>query len=457
MQVNELLTISISDLELGGKAVARHDGRVVFVDRGLPGDEVVARVTRTKRTFAEARLERVERASPDRQAAPCPHAERCGGCRFQELRYERQLEIKERLVRETLARLGGIAEPPVAAIVPAPETFHYRNKMEFSFQPGEDGSPRLGLHERGAFDRIFELETCLLPSPLTVEIVRLTQRFAREHHWRAYHPRRHEGIVRFLTVRHLPITDQCAVHLVAASEKIEGLDAWAREVAALSPAVRTVTLMLNDSRANIATGESERVLLGPGVIVERLAGLEFEVSGSAFLQTNSRQAEALYARALQAAALEGHECVLDLYCGTGTLTLMLARAAGEAIGVESVPESIERARMNAQRNRVANARFELGEARAVLREWARGERPRAPKPEVVVVDPPRAGLHARVVARVAELQPRRIVYVSCNPATLARDLHDFAARGYALAEVAPFDLFPHTPHIECVARLERGA
>jgi 23S rRNA (uracil1939-C5)-methyltransferase len=456
MRVNELLTIPIADLELGGKAVARHDGRVVFVDRGLPGDEVVARVTRAKRTFAEARLERIERGSADREPAPCPHVERCGGCRFQELRYERQLEIKERLVRETLARIGGIEAPPVAAIVGAPERFHYRNKMEFSFQPDEAGAPVLGLHERGAFDRIFALETCLLPSPLTVEIVRLTQRFAREHRWRAYHPRRHEGVVRFLTVRHLPNTDECAVHLVAASDQIEALDAWAREVAAASPAVRTVTLMINDSRANIAVGE-ERALLGPGVIVERLLGLEFEVSGSAFLQTNSRQAEALYARALAAAALAGGESVLDLYCGAGTLTLLLARAAGEVVGVESVPESIERARMNAQRNAIANARFELGEARAVLREWARGERTRAPKPDVVVVDPPRAGLHARVVARVAELLPRRIVYVSCNPATLARDLKDFAARGYTLAEVAPFDLFPHTPHIECVALMTRAA
>jgi len=227
-------------------------------------------------------------------------------------------------------------------------------------------------------------------------------------------------------------------------------------VADLAPAVRTVTLFLNRTRANVATGESERVLLGSGTIVEKLLGLEFEVSGSAFLQTNSRQAEALYARALQAAALKGRECVLDLYCGAGTLTLVLARAAGEAIGVESVPDSIERARMNAVRNGIANARFETGEARAVLREWARGERPRAPRPDVVVVDPPRSGLHARVVARVAELEPRRVVYVSCNPATLARDLKDFGARGYTLAEVAPFDLFPHTPHIECVALLTRA-
>jgi 23S rRNA (uracil1939-C5)-methyltransferase len=328
--------------------------------------------------------------------------------------------------------------------------------MEFSFQPGEDGRPELGLHERGAFDRIFEIETCLLPSPLTVEIAHLTRRFARERGWSAYHPRRHTGVVRFLTVRHLPATDQCAVHLVAAAEEIPGLEDWARAVAAVSPAVRTVTLMLNRSRANVAAGESERVLLGEGVIVERLLGLEFEASGSVFLQTNSRQAEALYARALAAAALEGRECVLDLYCGTGTLTLVLARAAGEAVGVESVPEAVGRARSNAARNRIANARFECGEARAVLREWARGERAGAPRPEVVVVDPPRAGLHARVVARVAELQPRRIVYVSCNPATLARDLRDFLARGYALDSVAPFDLFPHTPHIECVARLTRA-
>jgi 23S rRNA (uracil1939-C5)-methyltransferase len=456
MRVNDLLTVSISDLELGGKAVARHDGRVVFVDRGLPGEVVAARVTRTRRTFAEARLERIEQASPDRQPAPCPHAERCGGCRFQELRYERQLEIKQRLTHETLVRLGGITSPPVEAIVPAPERFHYRNKMEFSFQPGEDGGPRLGLHERGAFDRIFEIETCLLPSPLTVELVRLTQRFAREHGWSAYHPRRHSGVVRFLTVRHLPLTDQCAVHLVAASEEIPALEAWVKSVAAVSPAVRTVTLMLNRSRANVAIGESERVLLGTGVIVERLLGLEFEASGSAFLQTNSRQAEALYARALRAAALEGSECVLDLYCGAGTLTLVLARAAGEAIGVESAPDSVERARRNAARNRIANARFEAGEARAVLREWARGERAGAPRPDVVVVDPPRSGLHARVVARVAELAPQRIVYVSCNPATLARDLKDFRARAYALAEVAPFDLFPHTPHIECVALLTRA-
>jgi 23S rRNA (uracil1939-C5)-methyltransferase len=456
LNVNEVLTLRVTDLALGGQAVARHEGRVVFVDRGLPGDDVRARVVRVRRRYAEARLESVEASTPDRVPAPCPHVARCGGCRFQDLDYEAQCQVKQRQVRDTLVHLAGLDAPPVRPIVPAPERFGYRNKMEFSFHPEPDGRARLGLHERGTFDRVFQLEDCLLPSRLTVEIVKLTQRFAIEHGWRAYHPRLHEGDVRHLMVRHLPHTDQCAVHLVAATEEVPGLDAWARAVAAASAAVRTVTLLLNRSRAPVAAGDEERVLIGDGVVLERLLGLEFEATAAAFLQTNSRQAEALYAAALEAAALTGRETVLDLYCGTGTLTLALARGALEAVGVESEPAAVAAARANAARNQIGHARFETGEARRVLREWARGEREHPVRPEVVVVDPPRAGLHPRVVARVAELGPERVVYVSCNPATLARDLKDFALHGYRLETVTPFDMFPHTPHIECVARLVRG-
>ena len=461
MKVRDVLTLDVQDVALGGKALARVDGRVVFVDRGLPGDRVRARVTKTNARFAEARFSALEQPSPTRVAARCVHVERCGGCRLQELPYEDQLRLKERQVREALRHIGGLADPPVRTIVPAPSAWGYRNKMEFSFAPGEptpDGlvPPVLGLHERGTFDRVFELKECWLPSPLTVEIVRFTQAFAAQHRWRAYHPSRHDGVARFLTVRHLSHTRSCAVQLLAASADLPGLEVWARGVAALSPEVRTVTLGLNTGRAHVAFAESERALIGDGTLVERLLGLEFEVVANAFLQTNSAQAEALYEGALAAAALSGGERVLDLYCGTGTLTLLFARAAAEAVGVESVPDSIERARLNAARNGAANARFELGEARAVLREWARGERPGSPRPDVVVLDPPRAGLHPRVVARVAELTPSRIVYVSCNPATLARDLKDFGALGWRPAEVTPYDMFPHTPHIECVTRLERA-
>ena len=455
MRVNELPRLAIADLALGGKALARPGGRVVFVDRGLPGDVIEARVTRVKKTWAEARLQRVLEPSPDRIPARCPHVDYCGGCRMQELPYDRQLELKERQVREVLAHLGGIPDPPVRGIVGSEAIWGYRNKMEFSFMPDESGVARLGLHVRGAFDRVFELETCLISTPLTVEIVRATQRFAAAKSWRAYHPSRHQGVVRFLTVRHLVSTGECAVHLVAADDSVPGLEAWARELCALDPAVRTVTLLVNDSRANVAFGGRERVLVGDGRVRERLLGLTFEAPANAFLQTNSAQAERLYTAALDAARLTGRECVLDLYCGTGTLTLLAAKRAATAIGVESVGDAVAFARHNAGLNGITNARFEEGEARAVLREWARGERSRSPEPDVVLVDPPRAGLHPRVVARVVELGAPRLVYVSCNPATLARDLRDFAERGYRTEEVAPFDLFPHTPHIECVARLER--
>ena len=461
MRVNELLTLDIAGLALGGKALARLDGRVVFVDRGLPGDRVRARITRVRRTFAEARLEAIEASSPERVAAPCPHFthDHCGGCRFQDFAYPAQLEAKQRQVGETLVHLGGVGTARIHPIVPAPATFHYRNKMEFSFHPAPDGAPVLGLHVRGTYDLVFPLETCLLPSALTVEVVRLTQAFARRNRWQAYHPSRHEGVARFLTVRHLPATGQCAVHLVAASDALAGIETWAAEVAALSPEVRTVTLLLNGARANVAFGEDERVLVGDGRVMERLLGLEFEATANAFLQTNSTQAEALYARAVESAGLSSEDVALDLYCGTGTLTLLLARHAGRAVGVEAVPDAVVRARANAERNGIENATFVEGESRPVLRAWARGERP-APwgdrPPAVVVVDPPRAGLHPRVVFRVAELAPRRVVYVSCNPGTFARDVKDFAAQGYGLEEVTPFDLFPHTPHIELVGVLTRG-
>ena len=449
MKVNEVLTLRLTDLALGGKALARHEGRVVFVDRGLPGDEVRARLIRVRPRYAEARLESIEAAGAERVVAPCPHVSRC---RFQDLDYAIQCRIKERQVRDALAHLGGISNPAVRPIVPAPQTFGYRNKMEFSFHPDTEGQPLLGLHERGTFDRVFELEDCLLPSRLTIEVVKFTQGYARQHRWSAYHPGRHQGLLRYLVVRHLPFTEECAVHLVAAEDDVPGLEGWARGVAACSPEVRTVTLLVNPSHANVATG-AERVLIGSGSVRERLLGLEFEATAAAFLQTNSRQAEALYGAALDAARLDGEETVLDLYSGTGTLTLLLARAARLVVGVESEPAAVSAARANATRNRIENVRFVAGEARRVLREWARREREDPVAPRVVVVDPPRAGLHPRVVARVTELAPERVVYVSCNPATLARDLKDFVARGYRLDWVAPFDMFPHTPHIECVARL----
>lgn len=452
---NDEVELAVERLALGGQGLAHVDGFVVFVDGGLPGDRVRARVTRRRPRFAEASV--VERLGPNasRVEAPCTHyrSGECGGCRFQDLDYALQLRAKEDQVRETLAHLAGSPDPPVEAIVGSPDRFHYRNKMEFSFHPGAEGEPVLGLHRRSRYDQVFAVDTCWLCSPLANRVLHETQHFAREARWAAYHPVQHTGLVRFLVVRHLRSTSQAMVNLVAARDAVPRVEEWADRVAAVDPAVTSVVLNVNASRANVALGEpgGERLLRGEPSICERLLGLTFEVSANAFLQTNSRQAEALYQAALEEAALIGSERVLDVYCGAGTITLLLAQRAHEVLGLEVSEDAVRAAERNATRNRIANARFLLGEARVLLREWGEPW-----TPEVVVVDPPRAGLHPRVVQRLAAMRPVRIVYVSCNPATLARDVAGFAALGYALGRVRPFDLFPHTPHVEAVATLVRS-
>jgi 23S rRNA (uracil1939-C5)-methyltransferase len=472
-----VLDLTVDSLALGGAGVARAGELVVFVSGGYPGERVRARVIKRTARWAEATLVEVLEASPDRRTPRCVHfGAVCGGCRAQDLAYPAQVAAKTQQVKETLARLGGLPDVPVADCVPSPETWHYRNKMEFSFQPDQDGAPILGLHVRQRFDTIFDLVDCSIASPLTNRVVHATRDFARAAGWTAYHPRRHTGLVRFLTVRHLPTTGQAAVHLVAARDDVPAAADWAEALAALDPAIKSVALSVNDGQAHVAFGERTRILWGAETIEERLLGLSFEASPNAFLQTNSRQAEALYAAALEEAALTGTERVLDVYCGAGTIALVMARAAREVVGIESVEPAVADARRNAAKNGIANARFACGDARAVLRAWAmaregRHTTPEAARvrdakapldpaayepfaPDVVVVDPPRAGLHPRVIERIAELAPARVVYVSCNPATMARDLAHFGKHGYATTRVRPFDMFPHTPHVECVARLD---
>ncbi len=476
---DQVLDLTIQSLALGGNAVARFGELVVFVPGAYPGERVRARVTKKRSHWAEAALVEVVEPSPDRVPAPCAHfvAKDCGGCRMQDYDYAAQLRAKTRQVEETLVRVGGLVGVAVEPCVGSPDVFRYRNKMEFSFHPGAGGVPVLGLRLRDRFDQSFDLDDCWLASRLTNQVVRATREFARAHAWEAYDARRHTGLVRFLTVRHLPTTDQAAVNLIASHARVPAVEAWAAAIAALDPRIRSVVLNVNDSHANVAVGEAahERVLDGGTGIEERLCGLTFRASAASFLQTNSRQAEALYEAALDAAALTGTERVLDVYCGAGTISLALARRAREVVGIEEVAAAVADARANAAANGITNARFACGDARAVLRHWARvrSGQSRGPEearehdrkapvdpaayepfaPDVVVVDPPRAGLHERVIERVAELAPARVVYVSCNPGTLARDLAVFARLGFAVTRVRPFDMFPHTPHVECVVAL----
>jgi 23S rRNA (uracil1939-C5)-methyltransferase len=464
----ETLEVSIEGLATGGRGLARLDRYVVFVEGALPGDRVRARITRSKGRYAEAVA--VERLSPgpDRVEPVCAHVSVCGGCRFQDYAYPAQLAHKQAAVSESLKHLGGL-DIPVRETIPAPDIFGYRNKMEFSFGSAEDGRVALGLHVRGRFDATFDLARCHICPPSMNRAVEVLRGMARRDGLPAYDLLRHEGELRFVAMRESKASGELLVNLVSAEPRVELFEGWARELAREVPQLRGFVFSLHRGRAQAVQADSWQLLWGGERIVEQLNGLEFEISPWSFFQTNSAQAERLYREALAAAELRPDDRVLDLYCGTGTLTLTFGRECAAAWGVETVEEAIADAHRNAERNVLSGAlRRGAGAAAAGganpdvrffaadARPWLRLGGAKELAPTLVVVDPPRAGLHPRVIDRVCELAPRRAVYVSCNPTTLARDLAHFARLGYRAPWVQPVDMFPHTDHVECVVPLEPG-
>jgi 23S rRNA (uracil1939-C5)-methyltransferase len=450
VMVDEELELAIDSLAYGGNGVARANGFVVFVRRGLPGDRVRARVTRVKRNHAEAvALEVVEAGAP-RVDAPCAHYPECGGCRFQDLAYEAQAEWKERQVADALRRIGAMDEPPLEPILPAVEVFHYRNKLEYSFTKTAQG-PALGFHKAGRWDEVLEVERCWLTTELGNAIRDTVRDWAREERLEPYDQETQTGYLRHLVVREGRNTGQALVQLVtAAGERFERERLV--EVLRAFPEVRSIHWSVNDSPAEV-TNLPTALLWGEEAIEEQLCGLRFRVRPGAFLQTNTAMAERLYELAGEYAGLTGAETVYDLYCGIGTIGLSMAAKALTVWGVEVSEESVACALENADLNGITNAAFFAGNVGQVLEEL----RDRAGEPDVVVVDPPRAGLAGKALRRVGRLGATRLVYVSCNPTTLAGDVKALVGEhGYRLERARPVDMFPHTPHVETVALLRRS-
>jgi len=445
------LELHVDSLAYGGNGVARANGFVVFVRRGLPGDTVRARVTKVKRSHAEALATEVLEPGPLRVEAPCAHYPACGGCRFQDLAYDAQVAAKGDQVAEALRRIGGLVDPPLAPIVPAESVFHYRNKMEYSFTQTSDG-PALGLHRAGRWDEVLEIERCWLTTDLGNAIRNAVRDWAREEGLEAYDQAAGTGYLRHLVVREGRNTGQTLVQLVtAAGERFEA--GYFVEVLRRFPEVRSIHWAINDTPSEV-TNLPTKLLWGEEAIEERLCGLRFRVRPNAFLQTNTGMAEILYGLAADAAGLTGTETVYDLYCGIGTIGLTLAGRAGSVWGVEVSEESVACAIENAELNGITNAAFFAGNVGQVLEEL----RERAGDPDVVVVDPPRAGLAGKALRRLGRLGAPRLVYVSCNPTTLASDVKVLTTEwGYELQRAQPVDMFPHTPHVETVAVLTRPA
>jgi 23S rRNA (uracil1939-C5)-methyltransferase len=443
------LELRVESLAYGGNGVARLNGFVVFVRRGLPGDTVRARVTKVKRRHANALATEVLSPGPARVDAPCSHYPACGGCRFQDLAYEAQAAAKEAQVRDALVRLGGIREPPLEPIVPAESAFHYRNKLEYSFTQTPSG-PALGFHKAGQWDEVIDVERCWLTTDLGNAIRETVRTWARDEGLPAYDQAEQRGFLRHLVVREGRNTGQALVMLVTAPGELHGAE---RFVDALRehPEVRSIHWGVNETPAEV-TSVPTQLLWGDEAIEEELLGLRFRVRPNAFLQTNTAMAEHLYQLAIDAAALTGQETVYDLYCGIGTIGLCMARDALTVWGVDVSEESIASAIESATLNGIGNAAFFAGDVGRSLEDLA----DRAGPPDVVILDPPRAGLTGKALRRTARLEANRIVYVSCNPAKLASNVKELVGEwGYTVERVTPVDMFPHTPHIEAVALLTR--
>ncbi|WP_228551693.1 23S rRNA (uracil(1939)-C(5))-methyltransferase RlmD [Paenibacillus sp. B01] len=499
---NETVTLDITGLTHEGEGVGRADGFTLFVQGALPGERVKAKVLKVKKTYGYAKPIEWLQSSPDRVDAPCPIYKQCGGCQLQHLSYEAQLVWKRQHVVDTLERIGKLyvqgegersagaaaggaggeageggssadasaagagesgadwAEVGNGGIVVHPtigmdEPWRYRNKAQVpigmamaDLENGAAGSLIGGFYARGSH-RIVDMDACLIQHEHNDEAVRQVKAIGNRVGISAYDEATGRGILRHVVVRTGFVTGEMMVVLVTNGPRIPRVEDWIAGIREALPQVKSIVQNVNKRQTNVIFGDETRTLWGSDVIYDELDGIRFAISARSFYQVNPAQTLRLYQSAVDYAGLTGRENVIDAYCGIGTISLFLARRAGHVYGVEIVPEAIEDAKRNAELNGIGNASFEAGPAEVVIPRW----RSEGIRPDVIVVDPPRKGCDEQLLDTILAMQPERVVYVSCNPATLARDLQVLEAGGYRTVEVQPVDMFPHTSHVECVALL----
>ncbi|MBO7748794.1 23S rRNA (uracil(1939)-C(5))-methyltransferase RlmD [Paenibacillus sp. MWE-103] len=483
---NDDVTVEIIGLTHEGEGVGRAEGFTLFVQGALPGETVRARVLKVKKTYGYAKLTEIVAPSADRVDAPCPIYKQCGGCQLQHMDYAAQLRWKRQHVVDSLERIGKLqvsgeavraaggessgaveeAGQDAAAVIVHPtigmgEPWRYRNKASVPMGMavsgaihGKDGLPQPdlngehligGFYARGSH-RIIDMDECLIQHNSNDEIVARVKRIGRELGITAYNEETGQGLLRHVMARVGFVTGEAMIVLITNGKRIPNAEEWISRIRETIPGVTSIVQNINKRDTNVIFGDETRVLWGSEVIYDELDGIRFAISARSFYQVNPVQTVALYRKAVEYAALTGTEQVIDAYCGIGTISLFLARQAGHVHGVEIVPEAIEDAKRNAALNGIANAAFEAGPAEVVIPRW----REEGIVPDVIVVDPPRKGCDEALLDTILAMKPERVVYVSCNPATLARDLRVLEDGGYRTAEVQPVDMFPHTVHVEVV-------
>ncbi|MBF0118883.1 MAG: 23S rRNA (uracil(1939)-C(5))-methyltransferase RlmD [Desulfobacterales bacterium] len=454
---NEIVELFISDLAFGGMGVAKIDDFTIFVDHSVPMDKVSARIIKKKPNYAEAVMLKIIEPSPYRISPECKYSGYCGGCRLQHLNYDKQIEFKNKQVRDCLSHIGLIKEALVLPTLPSDEIFGYRNKMEFSFcdrkyflpdETSNNESFALGLHVPKIFHKVLDIDKCLLLPETGNHILTDIKKLMKESNLPVYGIRSHTGFWRFLVLRYSFAHDIWMINIVTSSEDKKALEPISKYLVQKYPKISSIVNNINSKKASIAFGEYEISLYGNSVINEKIGDYTFEISSNSFFQTNTNQAYKLYKIVEEYSALKGDETVVDLYCGTGTIALWLAKKAKKVIGIELIESSVIDAKKNANKNNISNCQFICGDIKDTLSDINE-------KIDVMVIDPPRVGMHKDVIKNIIKFSPSKIIYVSCNPSTLARDVNMLKDH-YTLLEVQPVDMFPHTYHIESVAKLVKN-
>ncbi len=485
MKKGDTLELTISRYASEGKGIAKinrskikpaqktedqnveEENYVVFVHGSYPGDKVTAQLRRIKNSYAEAKTIEIISPSKDRVEPRCKFFGTCGGCKQQDLNYETQLKYKENLVKETFEHIGGLTDYKFEEIIPSENVFFYRNKMEFSFSDkrwltkDEIGSEgvidkdfALGLHIPRIFDKVLDIDECFLQSELSNKILNFTRKFFKDKKTSIYSTKTHKGYLRNLVIRQSQNTDDLMVNLVTSSEDDELMNEYTTELLKAVPQITTIINNINVKKASVAIGDYEKVYCGTGFIYDKIGKYKFRISTNSFFQTNTIQAENLYKTAMDFAELKGDEIIYDLYSGAGTIAIYVSDKAENIYGFESVKSALKDAEKNAKINSVDNVEFIQANLYKTFLPIV--EKNNIPNPDVIIIDPPRSGMHKNTVDDVIQLDPGKIVYVSCNPATQARDIKLMVEAGYKLKKTKAVDMFPHTYHIENVALLHKS-
>ena len=460
------LTLKIDSLTYGGKGISKCDGLVIFTNNVLPGQLIKAKIIRKKKSYLEAIPLEILKESPFKKKEKCVHFYDCGGCKTQDLDYKEQLSQKENQIIESLIHLGNIKIQQIEPILKSDQIYEYRNKMEFSFSnnrwliSNEKGLKNektkdfaLGLHPQKRFDKVVDLDYCDIQTKLSNRILNLVKKESIKQNLQPYDIINHVGFIRNVIIKHPKFSNEVMINIVTSYEDIELLMPIVNKLIDLSDNIKSIVNTINNKKSDSAYGMPQKLLYGKKFISEYLNELEFEISADSFFQTNSTQALKMYEYVRNQCNLTGAEIVYDFYCGTGSISIFVAKNAKKVFGFEIVESAIKDAKKNALKNNVLNTEFYCGDLSKILENY--NEIIKKNPCDVLILDPPRAGLHPKTLKEVLKINPKKIIYVSCNPTTQARDVREFINSNYIMGMVQPIDMFPHTHHIECVITLDR--